>query len=87
MTQHEYEELIRFRKKECNLNGFNAMEVSVREIREICGSPKKDAGVIAEALMQCMLEGDSFLNEDRNSDTFAVVYYCDNLSDSRRKMF
>jgi len=40
-----------------------------------------------EAMKGCMLEGDQFLTQDQHTKKFAVRYYCDNLSESRRKMF
>ena len=85
MNQQEFEAIIHFRKQECNRNGFNALNISVEELAELCGSTKKDYSVIAEAMKQCMLEGDSFQNS--NDTGLSVVYYCDNLSPSRRKLF
>ncbi|MCR4950377.1 MAG: hypothetical protein K6A40_03515 [Solobacterium sp.] len=85
MNQHEFEAIINFRKQECNRNGFNALHISVEELAELCGSTTKDYSVIAEAMKQCMLEGDSFENSDEKE--LSVVYYCDNLSPSRRKLF
>ena len=85
MTQQEYEAIIQFRKQEHNRNGFNALTVSLKEMAELCGSGEKEYSVIVEAMRQCMLEGDSL--RDAEGEALSVVYYCDNLSPSRRKMY
>ncbi len=83
--QKDYEEVIRFLKKEHNMNGWNALDICVKDILEMTETDNAEA--CAEALRQCMLEGDIFLNERGAAREVKVRYYCDNLSDSRRKLF
>lgn len=88
-TQWEYAQIIQWRKQEIRLNGWNEFDVCARDFLKETGSPKEDLNACIEGMMRNMLEGDSFLigNENDRREDLTVRYYCDNLSESRRKMF
>lgn len=79
----DVKEMILWRKKEVNQNGWNVLDLCVRDIMTETGL--KDEAMVIEALKANMLEGDVFLEEDAKHTT--VRFYCDNLSDSRRHLY
>lgn len=81
MSEKDYKELIDFKKHEFNVNGWNALDINAGRL------VKDGEGTLQEAITamrECMLEGDSFLDE-KQDESFTVRYYCDNLSASRGK--
>lgn len=84
MTIEEVEKMIRWKKQEFNRNGWNAMDLCLKDI--LNGSDVQD---VAEGMKRNMLEGDNVIAGDiENPDkSLTVRYYCDNLSDSRRRMY
>jgi hypothetical protein len=84
--QKDYEAIIQWKKQEHHINGWNVMDLSCEGLLEETETNNVKACI--EAMKECMLEGDSFLtDENLKTRKFAVRYYCDNLSESRRKMF
>ncbi len=83
MSRKDYEEMIRFLKREINVNGWNELDLSAEELMKL--AEDKDVKACTEAMRECMLEGDTYLSDKRNTKETAVRYYCDNLSASRRK--
>ncbi len=83
-SRNELIEMITWRKKEINLNGWNELDINAVEYEE-------DAALadICEALKACMLEGDTITagSADVPSKEMAVRYYCDNLSSERRRVY
>ena len=88
-TGWEYAEILQWKKREIQLNGWNEYNVTAAELMEEVEPGVDNLDACIEGMLKNMLEGDVFLcgNEhDRNAE-FAVRYYCDNLSGSRRKLF
>lgn len=82
----DYEEIISWKKQEHNINGWNAMDISCGELLNETETDNIHACV--DAMLACMLEGDQMADlADRYSKDFSVRYYCDNLSESRRRIF
>lgn len=77
----DYEQIIEFKKKEFNVNGWNALDICAQKLAE----DKLDVDAAIAAMKNCMLEGDQFLQDEEEDTT--VRYYCDNLSSSRQKYF
>ncbi len=75
------EEVIVFLKKEQNLNGFNAYDLKASYLARLLDEENMDA--IVEAMKRNLLEGDRILDEE----DFTVRYYCDNLSEHRRRIY
>lgn len=87
MKQSDFEEMIRFMKRENQLMGWNALDVTVRGLLKTAGSAA--AKECAGAVLACMLEGDQITkgSAEAPDEDLEVRYYCDNLSESRRRMF
>ena len=83
----DYEVIITWKKQEHNINGWNAMDISCEGLLNETETDNIHACV--DAMLACMLEGDQMSGPeaDRYSKEFSVRYYCDNLSESRRRIF
>ncbi|MEE1411371.1 MAG: hypothetical protein U0J83_05065 [Bulleidia sp.] len=89
MTKEEFETIILFKKNEFHTSGWNALDINAGTLVELDGDSKEDIVAAVDAMKACMLEGDCYLNdpgkENRYKPELTVRYYCDNLSDDRRK--
>ena len=87
MKQHEFEETIRFLKRENQMMGWNELDLKAADLLKKAGSSAVKE--CTAAMMACMLEGDRFLSgsPEHTGKDMTVRYYCDNLSESRRRMF
>ena len=85
----EFERIIRFKKQEFSANGWNALEINAKDLMTSIGAGDEDLMAAVEAMQECMLEGDCFINRpaEKVSKDLTVRYYCDNLAESRRKYF
>lgn len=85
MTDLEYEQMICWKKSEFHENGWNAMDMCVKDIL-MCEGDLLDA---VEGMKRNMLEGDSVIHGDIShpDSTLVVRYYCDNLSADRKRIF
>ena len=85
----EFERIIRFKKQEFSANGWNALEINAKDLMTSIGAGDEDLMAAVEAMQECMLEGDCFINDagsgHRQCPELTVRYYCDNLSPDRRK--
>ena len=83
-SKEELIRMIEWRKKEVNLNGMNQLDLSAKDYADIATAEN-----ICGALKYCMLEGDTVIegNADNASVDLKVRYYCDNLSESRRRIY
>lgn len=87
MKQKDFEEMIRFMKEENQIMGWNALDVNVKDLLKTAESTAVKE--CAHAVLACMLEGDQFIqgSAENPGNDLAVRYWCDNLSESRRRMF
>lgn len=87
MSNIDYKEAVFFRKKEYNLNGFNEMIVKAADL--IALNDEKDVHAVCEGMLKNMLEGDRILSGEDNlyTEDLTIAYYCDNLSESRRRLY
>ena len=87
MKQKQFEDMIRFMKRENQIMGWNELDVTVEGLLKTADS--EDEKECSAAVLACMLEGDQFLKGSAQTPDkdLAVRYYCDNLSDSRRRLF
>ncbi len=88
-TERDYEEIIRWKKQEYNINGWNEMILNAKEFMEEVSDTYANIEAATQAMMRNMLEGDRFVVEpaNRHSEELTICYYCDNLSESRRRLF
>ena len=87
MDRTDYKEAIFFRKQEYNRNGFNELVIKASDLIDL--NNETDVRAVCEGMLQNMLEGDRFISGEDNpfTEDLAIAYYCDNLSESRRRMF
>jgi hypothetical protein len=88
-TEWDYADILKWKKKEIQLNGWNIFDVQAKDLLEETEPGTDNLNACIEGMLKNMLEGDVFLagNEYERGSDFAVRYYCDNLSESRRKLF
>lgn len=86
-TVNEYIDVINWKKWEAHHANILYIEINASDLLT-----EKEAGVsnvktVASAMLETMLEGDVFVTELKNklSSKLTVRYYCDNLSESRKK--
>lgn len=87
-NEQKYESIIEFKKQEFHANGWNALEVSAEQLVGKEGSGRQEEVQAAcRAMTSCMLEGDCYIHQPEAAygPGMTVRYYCDNLSESRRK--
>ena len=86
MDRNEFEQMIAFMKQEHHINGWNVLDVGCAELVAKAGGKAEDA---AAAMLKNMMTGDQILQdpENRYSAGLKVRYYCDNLDESRGRMF
>lgn len=87
MNRKDFEEIIGFLKQEHHINGWNALDIGCAELLAKAGSGKAEDA--AAAMLSHMMTGDQILqgDDDRYSARLKVRYYCDNLDESRGRMF
>ena len=87
MTSIDYKEAVFFRKKEYNLNGWNELIVKAKDLMDL--TDKADVHAVCDGMLKNMLEGDRFTKDfpDPYTPDLEVIYYCDNLSESRRRLY
>ena len=85
LSQKDFEEIIAFYKQEHQLNGWNALDISCRQLI----NTSSEASEAAKAMVKNMMTGDQFIQGsiDTLNEDLVVRYYCDNLDESRGRMF
>ena len=83
-TKDELVKMIEWRKKEVSYNGLNILDLSASDYEGVASLED-----ICMALKSCMLEGDHALegNAEIVSADLKVRYYCDNLSEDRKRIY
>lgn len=83
----EYKDVINWKKWEAHNMNWLYIEVNAGDLMQELEAGVDNIETCANAILDCMLEGDGFINDPQNriSTDLTVRYYCDNLSESRRK--
>lgn len=85
-TQQDYMDLINWKKGEAHGMDWLYIELNAADLLTEAEAGVSNTTACYKAMLECMLEGDEFIVEaKRVSSKLTVRYYCDNLSESRRK--
>ena len=85
LTKQEYVDLINSKKWEVHNAGGNELEINAATLM----AEAKDAAnlkVAGDAMKELLLEGDKVLKSCVGRKDYTVLFYCDNLDASRRKL-
>ncbi len=87
----DYEDIINWKKGEAHAMDWLYIEVNAGDLLTEVEAGIDNLSATCEAILNCMLEGDSFIVEpteaDKVNSSLTVRYYCDNLSEDRKKYF
>lgn len=87
----DYEDIINWKKGEAHAMDWLYIEVNAGDLLTEVEAGVDNLSATCEAILNCMLEGDSFIVEpteaDKVNSSLTVRYYCDNLSEDRKKYF
>lgn len=90
-TVKDYEDIINWKKGEAHAMDWLYIEINAGDLLTEVEAGVDNLATTCNAILNCMLEGDGFIvepaEENKVSDTLTVRYYCDNLSETRRKYF
>ena len=90
-TVKEYEDIINWKKGEAHAMDWLYIEVNANDLLTEVEAGENNLKTVCQAILNCMLEGDGFIVEPKGktkvSETLTVRYYCDNLSDERKKFY
>lgn len=90
-TVKEYEDIINWKKGEAHAMDWLYIEVNANDLLTEVEAGVNNLKTVCQAILNCMLEGDGFIVEPKGktkvSETLTVRYYCDNLSDERKKFY
>lgn len=85
----EYKDVINWKKWEAHNMNWLYIEINAKDLLTELEAGVDNMDTCCNAILDCMLEGDYFVVEPKNetkiADELTVRYYCDNLSESRRK--
>lgn len=88
-TLQKYIDVINWKKWEAHHMGQLYIEVNANDLLTEIEAGVDNMDTCCNAILDCMLEGDSFIVEpkakNKVSKNLTVRYYCDNLSEDRRK--
>lgn len=87
----DYADIINWKKGEAHAMDWLYIEINAGDLLEEVEAGKNNIRNVCNAILDCMLEGDAFMTEpaeaDKVSSTLTVRYYCDNLSETRKKFY
>lgn len=87
----DYEDIINWKKGEAHGMDWLYIEVNANDLLTEVEAGVDNLETVCSAILNCMLEGDGFINEpseeNKVSADLTVRYYCDNLNPDRRKYF
>ncbi len=90
-TVKDYEDIINWKKGEAHAMDWLYIEINAGDLLTEVEAGVDNLSATCNAILNCMLEGDTFIvepaEENKVSDTLTVRYYCDNLSEFRKKYF
>ena len=82
----EYKDVINWKKWEAHNMNWLYIEIEAGEIMNELEAGVNNIKTVCDAMLDSMLEGDTFLVESEKASTkLKVRYYCDNLAEDRRK--
>jgi hypothetical protein len=82
----EYKDVINWKKWEAHNMNWLYIEVNAGDLMQELEAGVNNIKTVTEAILDSMLEGDTFIVESEKPSTkLTVRYYCDNLSEERRK--
>ena len=89
-VQH-YEDVINWKKGEAHAMDWLYIEINAGDLLTEVEAGVDNLESACNAMLNCMLEGDGFMTdpdvENKVSADLTVRYYCDNLSEDRKKYF
>jgi hypothetical protein len=87
----DYIDIINWKKGEAHAMDWLYIEVNAGDLLEEVEAGKDNLRNVCNAILECMLEGDAYMNEpaeaDKVNSSLTVRYYCDNLSENRKKYY
>ena len=87
----DYKDIINWKKGEAHAMDWLYIEINAGDLLTEVEAGVDNLATTCNAILNCMLEGDGFIvepaEENKVSDTLTVRYYCDNLSETRKKYF
>lgn len=87
----DYEDVINWKKGEAHAMDWLYIEINAGDLLTEVEAGVDNLSATCEAILNCMLEGDGYIVEpseaDKVSAELTVRYYCDNLSEDRKKYF
>ena len=90
-TVKDYEDIINWKKGEAHAMDWLYIEINAGDLLTEVEAGVDNLDTACNAILNCMLEGDGFIvdppEENKVSETLTVRYYCDNLSEDRKKYF
>lgn len=88
-TVQKYKDVINWKKWEAHHMSQLYIEINAGDLLTEIEAGVDNIKTVCEAMLDCMLEGDGFMVEpkakNKVSKNLTVRYYCDNLSEERRK--
>ena len=82
----EYKDVINWKKWEAHNMNWLYIEVNAGGLMQELEAGVNNIKTVTDAILDSMLEGDTFIVESEKPSTkLTVRYYCDNLSEERRK--
>ena len=82
----EYKDVINWKKWEAHNMNWLYIEINAGDLMTELEAGVNNIKTVVEAILDSMLEGDTFIVESEKPSTkLTVRYYCDNLSEERRK--
>ena len=82
----EYKDVINWKKWEAHNMNWLYIEINAGDLMTELEAGVNNIKTVNEASLDSMLEGDTFIVESEKASTnLTVRYYCDNLSEERRK--
>ena len=90
-TVKNYEDIINWKKGEAHPMDWLYIEINAGDLLTEVEAGVDNLATACQAILNCMLEGDGFIvepaEENKVNSSLTVRYYCDNLSQDRRKYF
>ena len=87
----DYEDIINWKKDEAHAMDWLYIEINAGDLLTEVEAGVDNLATACQAILNCMLEGDGFIvepaEENKVNSSLTVRYYCDNLSQDRRKYF
>ena len=85
-SAQEYKDVINWKKWEAHNMNWLYIEINAGDLMTELEAGVNNIKTVTEAILDSMLEGDTFIVEsEKPSTNLTVRYYCDNLSEERRK--